>query len=90
HLKGLVSIESAEAGMHLLARFSDYMLTKDSDRNIADRAQEKGVSVTPLSVFHYQQETYTKHNQGLLFGYAAVKEEDMEKFVLILKEVMTA
>ncbi|MDX1737829.1 MAG: PLP-dependent aminotransferase family protein, partial [Alphaproteobacteria bacterium] len=55
HLKGLVSIESAEAGMHLLARFSDYMLTKDSDRNIADRAQEKGVSVTPLSVFHYQQ-----------------------------------
>ncbi|WP_420548956.1 PLP-dependent aminotransferase family protein [Curvivirga sp.] len=89
HLGEYVTIESAEAGMHLLIRFNEKLIKMTSDMDATDRAQEKGISVTPLSAFHYLEDI-NDHYHGLLLGYAAVKEKDMEKAVLILKDAILA
>lgn len=87
HLDDLVSIESAEAGMHLLVRFKDKLRALTHDIEAAERARAAGISVTPLSAFHYMGgERAPSNGQGLLLGYAAVKSEDMEKAVLKLKK----
>ncbi len=89
HMADLVTIESAEAGMHLLARFTETLRKKTTDTEVVERAREAGISVTPLSAFHYSGNTHAANNaQGLLLGYAAVKEDDMEKAILKLKDAI--
>jgi GntR family transcriptional regulator/MocR family aminotransferase len=78
HLSGLLRIEAADAGMHLMAYFSASLARRMNDVEASRRAAAVGVSVYPLSTFYANPQ---QSRQGLLLGYAAVPEAEMDAAV---------
>jgi len=78
HLYGVLRIEAADAGMHLMAYFSDSLAQRMNDIEATSRAAAVGVSVYPLSAFYADP---SQGLQGLLLGYAAVPEGEMDAAV---------
>ncbi len=72
-LRGLLDLQPAEAGMHLVARLPEGLC----DTDIRQKAASRQVSVAPLSLY-YQQEPY---EQGLLLGYTSVPEQEIRPAV---------
>jgi GntR family transcriptional regulator/MocR family aminotransferase len=72
-LDGAFTIEAAEAGMHLVARMTPTLSARMDDQTARRRAAEAGINVSALSTFYAN----SIGRQGLLLGYAAVREEEM-------------
>jgi GntR family transcriptional regulator/MocR family aminotransferase len=74
HLDGLLELQPDESGMHLVARLSPALARRLDDRQAAARAAAAGITVSPLSTYYQGPAT----RQGLLIGYAAVPEAEIE------------
>ena len=75
HLPGLLTLEPDEAGLHLIARPSEALARRLTDKQMEERAATRGIACRALS--RYYQET--PGQRGLLLGYAAVPEEAMDQ-----------
>ena len=71
HIDGLLSIESAPAGMHLIARLSPSLAVRMDDTEASRRAAVAGVTALPLSDYYSGKPT----QQGLVLGYAGFDED---------------
>jgi len=86
HLSGLLRIEEADAGMHLIAYFSASLAARMNDIEATRRAAAMGLSVYPLSAFYADPQ---QGDQGLLLGYAAVPEAEMDNAVGKLAQALS-
>lgn len=77
HLSGLLEVAPDEAGLHLVARLTPELAKWMSDGEAAERAAAHGVTVSPLSSFYIGKPKI----QGLMLGYAAVPEPEIEPAV---------
>lgn len=77
HLAGLLEIETAEAGMHTVGWLPDGV----NDVAAFEAAARHQVEVTPLSQYYLGR----CPRPGLVLGFAATSEEEMEAGVLRLK-----
>jgi GntR family transcriptional regulator/MocR family aminotransferase len=81
HLDGLMTLTPDDAGMHLVGRPAPGL---PDDVTLAQAAAEAGVTVTPLSAYAIAAPA----RQGLLLGYAAVAEADIEPAVVRLADAL--
>jgi GntR family transcriptional regulator/MocR family aminotransferase len=79
HLARWLTIEQNESGMQLLGQFTAPM----DDKQVAKVAFERGVDVQPLSINYFLDPP----RQGLLFGYAALDEQEMGGAVAAMRAV---
>ncbi len=68
-LEGLLELNTAEAGMHLIGWLPD----KSNDQFISRQAASVGVDVRPLSFYSIE----AKQRPGLLLGYTGVQAEEI-------------
>jgi GntR family transcriptional regulator/MocR family aminotransferase len=80
HLNGLLEFQPDESGMHLVARLAPPLARRLDDRQATTRAAAAGITVSPLSSYFQGPAT----RQGLLIGYAAVPEAEIEAGVKAL------
>lgn len=80
HLGHIVTIHGGSSGIHLALELPQHL----SDQRISEAALAKGIYTQPLS----QLATGPLLYNGLLLGYAQVEEQDMEKYIKILTEVI--
>ena len=68
------------AGLHLVARLAPELKTRMDDRTAAARAAAAGLATPPLSAYYLKPDpgAATPPEQGLLLGYAAVSEPEIE------------
>ena len=74
HWSGLLTVPPCESGMHLLASINENPAVRIGDREIARRAQARGIMVQPLSAYY----DGPAERQGLVLGFAAVAEDQMD------------
>ena len=79
HLNGVLDVTPASAGMHLIGWLPDGV----SDQDIASRAQEKNLKITPLSAYCIRQ----KLRGGLFLGYTTFDEKQIKQAVKKLTQV---
>ncbi len=84
YLSNMLTPQMQDAGMHVVAEISPRFLRKQSDKVISERATDAGLSVPALSV-HYIK---APPRQGLLMGYAALSELEMDSAVTRLAKVI--
>ncbi len=84
HFGGALTIAPAQAGMHLLARQTPALTVRMDDITATRRAEEAGISVSPLSSFFHEYPA----QQGLMLGYAAVSEKEIPKSVQKLAQAL--
>jgi GntR family transcriptional regulator/MocR family aminotransferase len=71
---GLLSVPDSDAGMQVAAELTPELAARMSDREASARAAGAGVVATPLSAYFSGAPT----RQGLLLGYAAVPEGEID------------
>jgi len=86
HLKGLLTAEPAEAGMHLVAHLTPGLRKRMDDVEAANRAAKAGVVAKPLSGYS----ALAKPAQGLVLGFAAFDEAAIEDAARLLADALTA
>ncbi len=84
HLAGLLTLDPDEAGLHLIARPSERLAQRLTDKQMEERAATRGLVCRALSRY-YQG---TPDRRGLLLGYAAVPEEAMDQACRDLAEAL--
>lgn len=84
HLPCLVIPPQEEAGLFMVTLFAENTFTL-SDVAIAAEAKAIGIYVVPLSL-HYLE---AQRKSGLIFGYGALKPEEIEEPVVRLARAMT-
>ena len=75
HLRGLLILEPAPAGMHLIARLSPALASRMDDTEAAARADAAGVTALALSSYFAGNNT----QQGLVLGYAGFDEHKIDE-----------
>ena len=80
HLAGLLEVTPDPGGMHLVARPHGNLEPAFDDLAAAAAAARHGVRVSPLSVQYFN----ARKTQGLLLGYAATPEAEIEPAVIRL------
>ncbi|MEZ5428895.1 MAG: PLP-dependent aminotransferase family protein [Pyrinomonadaceae bacterium] len=80
HLKGRLEVKKAAAGMHLVGWLPEGV----DDRRVADKAAEKGIKVSPVSSYSLKK----KRRGGLVLGYTAFDERQIEEGVRRLSEAL--
>ena len=75
HLDGLLDLAPDAAGMHLVAGLGPELAGRAGDAACAERARQHGVAAPALSAY-YQG---VPERQGLLLGYAAVPEPEIDR-----------
>ncbi len=80
HLGGLLEVVPDAAGLHLVARLAPALNARMNDREAAARAATAGLAAPALSSYYLDPdpESATPPEQGLLLGYAAVSEPEIE------------
>lgn len=78
-LGGILKIEPAESGMHLIG----WLPSGVNDREISHKALELNVNITALSAYRNRE---SPHN-GLVFGYTAFDEKQIKQGVAKLRRV---
>jgi GntR family transcriptional regulator/MocR family aminotransferase len=80
HLKGLLNVTEAVAGMRSVA----WLTGPGSDTDVARRATQLGLEVAPLSAFSVQ------HGQkdALILGFAGSKEDEIRRGVVVLAKAV--
>lgn len=86
HLAGLLELAPDEAGMHLTAGLAPALAARMDDTTAAARAAAAGLATAPLSRFYIGEPT----RQGLMLGYAAVPEAQMDAAVRKLARALAA
>lgn len=86
HLAGLLELAPDEAGMHLTAGLAPALAARMDDVTAAARAAAAGLATAPLSQFYIGAPT----RQGLMLGYAAVPEAQMDAAVRKLARALAA
>ncbi len=78
HLGDLLEVPPDDAGLHLMAWLKPDLAERLGDQGAAEVAAAAGIAVSPLS--DYFMATPSRHEsvQGLLLGYAAVPEDEIE------------
>ena len=84
HLAGLLDVPADDAGMHLVAWLDDDVRTRLTDREAAARALQHGVTAQALSSFASR----TDMRHGLVLGYAAVPEDEIDAGARRLAEAL--
>lgn len=85
-LADLLTIGPADAGMHLVARFTPALATRMDDVTAARRVEAAGISTAPISTCY--QDAAPRH--GLLLGYAAVDAAQIGPAVTALAGALRA
>ena len=85
HVPGEFSIGSADAGLHFAVNFR----TGRDDREVTRIAQERGIELRALSSFYNapQPSRAIPRTSGLLLGFAAVREADLKRGVLAMRDL---
>ncbi len=78
-------VEPQDAGMHVVARFSDELSGHLTDRQASERAARQGITAPALSSY-YSQET---SESGLVLGYAGIPETEITQGVERLVEALS-
>ena len=80
HLDGLLELAPDAAGLHLVARLAPELKARMDDRAAAARAAAAGLATPPLSSYYLNPDpgAAAPPEQGLLLGYAAVSEPEIE------------
>lgn len=73
---GPISVDRAEAGMHLVARIGEGV----SDIELSARAQAAGIEAPALSAFYRA----SQERNGLLLGYAGIPEKQITRCFAVL------
>ncbi len=92
HLGGLLRLRPDEAGMHLVADLAPELAARMSDGEAAQRAQAAGLVAPPLSAYRFagrRPGAAGAGRQGLLLGYAAVPEAQIEPAVVRLAAALS-
>ena len=84
HLGGLLDLAPDEAGMHLVATLTPDLAARMDDTTATERAAGVGIATTALSSFYMGE----GRRQGLLLGYAAVPEAQMDAAVARLARAL--
>ncbi len=77
HLGGLLTLAPDPAGMHLVADLAPALALRMDDREAAARAAAAGIGAPALSFYYLGKPA----RQGLLLGYAALNEAEIEQHV---------
>ena len=85
HLDGLLQVEPAPAGMHLIADLSPALTARMDDAEASRRATEAGVTAIALSLFYDGKPT----RQGLVLGYAGFEDAAIEAAARKLRVAFT-
>ena len=86
HLDGLLTVEPAPAGMHLIAELSPALAARMDDAEASRRAAEVDVTAIPLSLFFDGPAT----RQGLVLGYAGFEETAIDDAARNLRVALSA
>ncbi len=80
HLDGLLDLTPDEAGLHLVARLAPELAARMDDAQAAARAAAAGLATPALSSYYLRPDpsAAAPPEQGLLLGYAAVTEPEIE------------
>jgi GntR family transcriptional regulator / MocR family aminotransferase len=78
HLAPWIQIEENDAGMQLLGQFTTAM----KDRDVVDAAARRGLDLHALSINYFRDPPL----HGILFGYAALNEQETNKAILALRD----
>ncbi|HMA15052.1 MAG TPA: PLP-dependent aminotransferase family protein [Kiloniellaceae bacterium] len=84
HLAEFLSVAPDDAGLHLMAWLTPTVAERLGDRGAAEAASKAGIAVSPLCEYF----TGTPDRQGLLLGYAAVPEDEIERGARRLAEAL--
>jgi GntR family transcriptional regulator/MocR family aminotransferase len=84
HLAGLLEVPPDDAGLHLMAWLTPELSARLDDQLCAAAAAGAGVAVSPLSDYFMGK----PDKQGLLLGYAAVPEDEIETGARRLAEAL--
>ncbi|WP_340116273.1 PLP-dependent aminotransferase family protein [Pelagibius sp. 7325] len=80
HLCDFLEVPPDDAGLHLVAWLKPPLAERLGDKGAAQLAAEAGVAVTPLSDYYAGPPAKDEARlQGLLLGYAAVPEDEIER-----------
>ncbi|MEO3427931.1 PLP-dependent aminotransferase family protein [Pelagibius sp. CAU 1746] len=88
HLDGLLQVPADDAGLHLMAWPTPELSRRLDDQRCAAKAAEAGVAVSPLSDYFMGKPARGSRSQGLLLGYAAVPEGEIERGARRLGEAL--
>jgi GntR family transcriptional regulator/MocR family aminotransferase len=86
YLDGLLDLEPAPAGMHLIARLAPTLADRMDDAEASARAEAAGITALPLSSYFAGKPT----RQGLVLGYAGFEEEAIRNAVAALRDALMA
>ena len=84
HAEGLLSVESASGGMHVVAELAPKLLDRMTDIEAAERAYAAGISASALSTYFAGKPT----RQGLVLGYAGFHENSIRSSAVRLTKVL--
>ena len=85
HLRGVVSFQPEESGLHLVGRIGRRLQGRKDKRLVAEAARE-GIQLAALSDY----DLLGDGPQGLMFGYAAAPEHLVAPALRRLKEIWTS
>jgi GntR family transcriptional regulator/MocR family aminotransferase len=90
HLDGLLELAPDAAGLHLVARLAPELKARMDDRAAAARAAAAGLATPPLSSYYLEPDpdAAAPPEQGLLLGYAAVSELEIEAGIVALARAL--
>jgi GntR family transcriptional regulator/MocR family aminotransferase len=90
HLDGLLELAPDAAGLHLVAALAPALEARMDDREAAARAASAGLATPALSSYYLAPDpgATTPPQQGLLLGYAAVSEPEIEAGIAALARAL--
>lgn len=86
HLSGFLDVAPDDAGLHLMGWLKPDIAARLGDRGAAQAAAAAGIAVAPLSDYYISDQPA---RQGLLLGYAAVPEDEIERGAQRLAEALS-
>ena len=84
HAEGLLSVEPASGGMHVVADLAPKLSDRLTDIEAAERARAAGISASALSTYFAGKAT----QQGLVLGYAGFDDKAIQSSAARLAKVL--
>ncbi len=82
HLKGLLEIKKADAGMHLVGWLNEDV----SDVEVYEKGVERGLKLAAISSYSVKP----PKRGGIIFGYTAFNQKEIEEGVKVTREIITS
>jgi GntR family transcriptional regulator/MocR family aminotransferase len=93
HLAGLLELTPGQGGLHLVGRLTPALARRLTDREAEARAAARGLAPRALSRFYLGPPAASGREpppQGLLLGFAALADDEIEPAVLRLADALRA